>query len=92
MLYKGGPQNYSKGDWQIVGAIVGTLMLVLLYGAIFGESKPSQTTTRSVSPSASAPAASSEFVEAARQAGYSGAEAEQIAQAAERLCTSTGEC
>jgi hypothetical protein len=92
MLYKGGPQNYSKGDWQIVGGIVGTMMLLLFFGAIFGESKPSRTTSRSVSSAVSAPAASSEFVEGARQAGYSGAEAEQIAEAAERLCTSTGEC
>ena len=30
MLYKGGPKNYSKGDWQAIAGIVGTAVAALV--------------------------------------------------------------
>ena len=30
MLYKGGPKNYSKSDWQIIAGIVGTAVVALV--------------------------------------------------------------
>ena len=30
MFYKGGPKNYSKGDWQVVAGIVGTAVVALI--------------------------------------------------------------
>ena len=30
MLYKGGPQNYSKSDWQVIAGIVGTAVVALV--------------------------------------------------------------
>lgn len=85
MLYKGGPQNYSKDDWKFVGGLIGITVFILVIANIF-DPAPSRTAK------SSSPAASSEFVDAAKEAGYSGSEAEQVAVAAERLCNSTGEC
>jgi hypothetical protein len=86
MLYKGGPKNYSKSDWMIVKVIVGLLVVTMIYGMI---TRPETTKSSRSSTSARA---SSEYVDAAKQAGYSGSDAEQVAAAAERLCNSTGEC
>ena len=83
MFYKGGPKNYSKGDWLFIKVCVGLLVLTVIYGAIFGPE--TETSKRSTT-------ASGKYVDAAKRAGYSGSEAEQVAEAAERLCTSTGEC
>ena len=88
MLYKGGPKNYSKSDWMIVKVIVGLLVVTMIYGMI---TRPEKTTSSRTSASTSA-RASSDYVDAAKQAGYSGSDAEQVAAAAERLCNSTGEC
>jgi hypothetical protein len=30
MLYKGGPKNYSKSDWQVIAGIFGTAVVALV--------------------------------------------------------------
>ena len=30
MIYKGGPKNYSKSDWQVIAGIVGTAVVALV--------------------------------------------------------------
>src|SRR3546814_12063461 len=86
MLYKGGPKNYSKGDWMVIKAIVGIVVVASIVAKIAdpGSSGPESAST--------SVAASSEFVDAAKRAGYSDSDADQVAAAAERLCIATGEC
>ena len=86
MLYKGGPKNYSKRDWQILGAIIGAFFLLVIVGAAVSP----RTTVSSAN--ASAVHASPEYRKAAERAGYSGKEADEVGEAAEKLCQGTGEC
>ena len=30
MLYKGGPKNFSKSDWQVIAGIAGTALVALI--------------------------------------------------------------
>lgn len=85
MLYKGGPKNYSRKDWQFLLVIIAITVGV---GLIFGGGKVSST-GRTVS---SINSASGEFRGAAERNGYKGEEAEQVAAAAEKLCAATGDC
>src|SRR3546814_2277261 len=34
MLYKGGPKNYSKGDWMVIKAIVGIVVVASIVAKI----------------------------------------------------------
>ena len=86
MLYKGGPKNYSKSDWQWAGWIFGVLFVLAIIGA---ASVPESSTSTA---SAEIEKASPEYRRAAEKAGYKGREADQVGAAAEKLCRGTGEC
>ena len=30
MLYKGGPKNFSKSDWQVIAGVIGTAFVALI--------------------------------------------------------------
>ena len=66
MLYKGGPKNYSKRDWQLAAWIFGGLFVLALIGAALS---PKTTASSAGTP---APQASAEYREAAERAGYKG--------------------
>src|SRR3546814_20916389 len=76
MLYKGGPKNYSKGDWMVIKAIVGIVVVASIVAKIAdpGSSGPESAYT--------SVADSSEFVDAAKRAGYSASDGDQVAAAA----------
>lgn len=86
MLYKGGPKNYSKRDWQILGGIIGVAVAGMLIGKLAGTSSTQNAPDTVVS---------SDTLEAVQHAGYKGDEARQVAEAAERLqraCGAEGRC
>src|SRR3546814_14129850 len=80
MLYKGGPKNYSKGDWMVIKAIVGIVVVASIVAKIAdtGSSGPESAST--------SVAASSDFVDAAKRAGYSDGDADQ-----DRKCVVSGQ-
>ncbi|HEX8414655.1 MAG TPA: hypothetical protein VF637_12340 [Sphingomicrobium sp.] len=83
MIYKGGPQNYSKRDWLLIaGCFAAVTIAFLITGGI----------STSGGRKAGEPKASAEYREAAERAGYKGKEADEVGAAAERLCQSTGDC
>ena len=83
-MYKGGPKNYSKRDWQILGLML-AVFTVFWFAFGFGNNGPIGANSSSIR-------ASSEARAAAERAGYQGKEAEEVGVAADRLCAATGEC